>query len=64
MKFAHQSVIGHKQQEGDERTPIGFYTLDYKNENSIVHRSIHISYPNAADKVHAEALGVPIEFVN
>lgn len=50
--------VGHKQQEGDERTPVGIYTLDYKNENSIAHRSIHISYPNAADKARAQARGV------
>lgn len=52
------SPVGHKQQEGDQRTPIGTYTLDYKNENSIAHRSIHISYPNAADKARAKQLGV------
>ncbi|WP_201591307.1 L,D-transpeptidase family protein [Psychrobacter fozii] len=52
------SPVGHKQQEGDQRTPVGTYTLDYKNENSIAHRSIHISYPNAADKARAKQLGV------
>jgi murein L,D-transpeptidase YafK len=52
------SPAGHKQQEGDQRTPVGIYTLDYKNENSIAHRSIHISYPNAADKAYAKKLGV------
>lgn len=51
------SPSGHKQQEGDQRTPVGVYTLDYKNENSIAYRSIHISYPNAADKAHAASLG-------
>lgn len=50
--------VGHKQQEGDQRTPVGSYTLDYKNENSIAHRSIHISYPNAADKAKAQSLGI------
>ncbi len=50
--------IGHKQQEGDERTPVGTYTLDYKNENSIAYRSIHISYPNAADIAQAKKRGV------
>ncbi|MGP5209430.1 L,D-transpeptidase family protein [Psychrobacter alimentarius] len=50
--------IGHKQQEGDNRTPVGSYTLDYKNENSIAHRSIHVSYPNAADKARAQSLGI------
>ena len=49
---------GHKRQEGDERTPEGSYTLDYKNENSIAHRSIHISYPNEADKADAASRGV------
>ncbi|MGP4953307.1 L,D-transpeptidase family protein [Psychrobacter sp. T6-1] len=53
-----ENPVGHKQQEGDERTPVGIYTLDYKNENSIAYRSIHISYPNSADKARAEALGV------
>ena len=48
------SPVGHKQQQGDQRTPTGTYTLDYKNENSIAHRSIHISYPNAADKARHE----------
>ena len=50
--------IGHKQQKGDNRTPVGSYLLDYKNENSIAHRSIHVSYPNAADKARAQSLGV------
>ena len=50
--------IGHKQQEGDQRTPVGSYTLDYKNEKSKLYRSIHISYPNAADKARAKSRGV------
>ena len=41
---------GHKQQEGDGRTPEGRYVLDWKNANSRYYRSIHISYPNASDK--------------
>ncbi|MDO5769290.1 MAG: L,D-transpeptidase family protein [Psychrobacter sp.] len=49
---------GHKRQEGDERTPEGVYTLDYKNENSIAYRSIHISYPNEQDIAQAKASGV------
>ncbi len=50
--------IGHKVQEGDRRTPEGKYTLDYKNANSTFFKSIHISYPNAADKAAAKRLGV------
>lgn len=49
---------GHKQQQGDERTPEGHYTLDYKNSNSDFYRSIHISYPNAQDSENARKLGV------
>lgn len=44
---------GHKQQQGDERTPEGEYILDYKNANSHYYKSIHISYPNAEDKKQA-----------
>ncbi len=49
---------GHKQQEGDEKTPEGRYILDYKKENSIAYKSIHISYPNTADKKRAQLQGV------
>lgn len=48
---------GHKQFEGDERTPEGRYTIDYRNPASAYHLSLHISYPNAADRARAEALG-------
>ena len=51
--------VGHKQQEGDKRTPEGRYLLDYKNANSTFFKSIHISYPNKADKVRAKRLGLP-----
>jgi len=49
---------GHKQQEGDEKTPEGEYTLDYKKEDSTFYRAMHISYPNENDKVNAKKLGV------
>ena len=41
---------GHKQQEGDERTPEGSYILDYRNPKSRYHLSIHINYPNPTTK--------------
>ncbi len=50
--------VGHKQQEGDERTPEGAYVLDYKKSDSAFYKSIHISYPNEADQLRAEDLGV------
>lgn len=50
---------GHKQFEGDERTPEGRYLIDYGNPRSAYHLSLHISYPNAADKAFAESRGKP-----
>ncbi len=49
---------GHKQQEGDERTPEGHYVLDWRNPRSSFHRAIHISYPNAQDRRDARRRGV------
>ncbi|MBS9719179.1 L,D-transpeptidase family protein [Tianweitania sp. BSSL-BM11] len=40
---------GHKRQDGDERTPEGRYSIDWRNPRSFAHLSLHISYPNAAD---------------
>lgn len=49
--------IGHKQREGDRRTPEGDYIIDRRNPNSAFHLSIGISYPNEADRARAEANG-------
>ncbi len=49
---------GHKQQQGDERTPEGHYILDHKNPYSKYYKSIHISYPNAQDRANAKKRGV------
>jgi murein L,D-transpeptidase YafK len=49
---------GHKRRAGDERTPEGTYTLDYKNSNSDFYKSIHISYPNDQDIKRAKEMGV------
>lgn len=49
---------GHKQQEGDERTPEGSYTLDYKKEDSAFYRAMHVSYPNDQDIASAKQRGV------
>lgn len=50
--------VGHKQQEGDGRTPEGRYVLDFKKPNSAYYRAIHISYPNAHDRASARQRGV------
>jgi len=54
LGFAPQ---GHKQFEGDGRTPEGAYTIDRRNPESLFHLSIGISYPNAADRAFAIAQG-------
>lgn len=48
---------GHKQFQGDERTPEGRYTIDYGNPQSRFYLSLHISYPNAADRTYAAERG-------
>ena len=50
--------VGHKRSEGDQRTPEGRYVLDWRNPNSIAHKSIHISYPNAEEMAAAKSAGV------
>lgn len=48
---------GHKQFEGDERTPEGTYTIEGRNPGSAYHLSLKLSYPNAADRAFARAQG-------
>ena len=50
---------GHKQREGDSRTPEGRYVLDWRNPDSKYYLSIHISYPNEVDKERAKREGIP-----
>lgn len=56
--FLGMEPEGHKQEEGDSRTPEGLYYLDLRNENSDFFLSIRISYPNARDRERARRLGV------
>jgi len=48
---------GHKQIEGDGKTPEGRYLIDRRNPNSSFHLSIGINYPNERDVEVARALG-------
>jgi len=48
---------GHKQFEGDGKTPEGQYFIDRRNPNSAFHLSLGISYPNAQDVAFAKARG-------
>ena len=48
---------GHKQFEGDGKTPEGHYFIDRRNPNSRFHLSLGISYPNEADRAFARKAG-------
>ncbi|MFN3969984.1 MAG: murein L,D-transpeptidase family protein [Gemmobacter sp.] len=48
---------GHKQFEGDGKTPEGRYIIDRRNPDSRFHLSIGISYPNPADRAFAASQG-------
>jgi murein L,D-transpeptidase YafK len=50
--------IGPKQYQGDHKTPEGEYILDMKNSHSQFHLSLHVSYPNAADRLRARKVGL------
>lgn len=49
---------GHKQFEGDFRTPEGTYRLVRRNPNSEYFLSIQISYPNEQDAIRARRQGL------
>jgi murein L,D-transpeptidase YafK len=69
LLYAHGSVVrtyaislghnpvGPKRRAGDHRTPEGWYVIDEHNPNSAFHRSLHVSYPSAADAARAHAAG-------
>lgn len=49
---------GHKQKEGDGRTPEGTYRITHRNPQSAFHLSLGISYPSQADISRARQMGV------
>jgi len=44
---------GHKQREGDRRTPEGTYLITARNPDSAYHLSLKISYPSLLDTTRA-----------
>lgn len=54
-----KNPVGHKQYEGDCRTPEGVYTINDRNPNSAYHKNLGISYPNETDRKNAARLGKP-----
>ena len=53
------SPKGHKQREGDFRTPEGNYRLSGRNPNSDFFLAIQVNYPGPEDLRRAAAEGVP-----
>ena len=49
--------VGHKQFEGDGKTPEGKYRINERNPNSGYHKNLGVSYPNDADRAYAAAQG-------
>jgi murein L,D-transpeptidase YafK len=49
--------MGHKQWQGDNRTPEGLYHIYNKNPHSSCHKNLGISYPNNTDRRAANKLG-------
>lgn len=49
--------VGHKQFEGDGKTPEGVYFISHKNPKSTYHLSLGVSYPNDADRAFAASQG-------
>lgn len=52
-----QNPVGHKEFEGDSKTPEGLYYIDRRNPNSNFHLSVGMSYPNPFDRENAHAQG-------
>jgi murein L,D-transpeptidase YafK len=53
-----QQPVGDKERIGDNRTPEGLFHIEARNPASRYHRSLRISYPDAAHRARARTLGV------
>ena len=52
-----RAPVGHKQFEGDGKTPEGRYTISGRNPHSGYHKNLGVSYPNDTDRARAAAQG-------
>jgi murein L,D-transpeptidase YafK len=50
--------VGHKQRQGDGRTPEGNYSISLRNPYSQFHLSLKVSYPSREDRIAAARRGV------
>ena len=48
-----ENPIGHKEYQGDEKTPEGTYTIFNKNPYSTCFKNLGVSYPNDQDRSNA-----------
>lgn len=53
-----QNPVGHKQEQGDQRTPEGVYTIDFRRPESRFGLALRVSYPNSSDRQYAQSRGV------
>ena len=49
---------GHKEREGDGRTPEGIYALDWRQVSERLGPAIHVSYPDHEDRRRAARAGI------
>lgn len=52
-----KNPVGHKEFEGDCKTPEGIYHINGRNTNSAYYKNLGVSYPNKADEEHAKSQG-------
>ena len=50
--------VGHKQVQGDNRTPEGIYHIDWRHHSPSYNLSLHLDYPNLKDRADAWKRGV------
>jgi hypothetical protein len=55
---ASSGELGPKRRQGDLQVPEGVYTLDKLNPVSSYHLSLHVDYPNKADRIAGRTLGI------
>ncbi|HLW36303.1 MAG TPA: L,D-transpeptidase family protein [Chthoniobacterales bacterium] len=48
-----RNPVGAKEEEGDMKTPEGFYKIDSRNPHSDYHLALHVSYPSEEDTARA-----------
>ena len=50
--------VGPKRQQGDQRTPEGIYTIDWRHESPQYNLSLHLDYPNLKDRMASYEAGI------